>query len=142
VRLSDTYGPWQTSNNLIPHIISSILDNKNINIYGSGYQTRDWTHVFDICSGLFHVINNGTDGNIYNITSAHEFSNIEIAQIVCNTIGRGHELIKHVEKEVSIRFSMSNSKLKELGWYPKFKLKEGIYQTCQWYLNNKYFLRM
>lgn len=142
VRLSDTYGPWQTSNNLIPHIISSILDNKDINIYGPGYQTRDWTHVFDTCSGLFSVIDNGTDGNIYNITSGHEFSNIEVAQIVCNTIGKGHELIKHVEKEVALRFSMSNDKLKELGWTPQFKFKDGIAQTCQWYLNNKYFLRM
>lgn len=142
VRLSDNYGPWQTSGNLIPHIINSILENQDINIYGSGYQTRDWTHVFDTCSAILTIIDNGTNEETYNVTSKQEFSNIEVAQIICNTIGKGHELIKHVEKDVDIRFAMSNDKIKAHGWSPEMKLRDGIAQTYEWYMKNKWALKM
>ena len=142
VRPSNNYGPWQTTIGLIPHVIEGILDEKPILIYGTGYQTRDWTHVFDTCSAIFSVIENGTDGEIYNVTSKQEFSNIEVAQIVCNALGKGHELVKHVERGFDSRYAMANDKIKELGWSPQFRLKDGIAQTCQWYLNNKYVLKM
>jgi dTDP-glucose 4,6-dehydratase len=142
IRLSDNYGPWQTSDNLIPGIIDSILDEKDIIIHNTGYQTREWTHVFDTCSAIFSVIDNGADGETYNITSRQEFSNIEIVQIICNTIGKGHDLVKHVEKDVEVRYAMANDKIKALGWTSQFKFRDGISQTCQWYLNNKYVLKM
>lgn len=142
VRLSNNYGPWQTISDLVPHIIDGIIDNKQISIYGNGYQTRDWTHVFDTCSAICSIIEKGIDKEIYNITSKQEFSNIEIAQIICNTFGKGHDLIKHVEKTVDFRYAMTNDKIKGLGWSPQFKFREGIAQTCQWYLSNKYVLKM
>jgi dTDP-glucose 4,6-dehydratase len=142
VRLSNNYGPWQTKNDLIPQVIEGVLDNKPIIIYGTGSQTRDWTHVFDTCSALFTVIDNGINGEIYNITSKQEFSNIEVVQIICNSFGKGHELIKHVERNTDSRYAMDNDKIKKLGWSPQFKLKDGITQTCQWYLSNKYVLKM
>jgi len=142
VRLSDNYGPWQMANSLIPKVIDCIFDDKNIEINNSGLHTREWTHVFDTCSAIFSIIDNGIDGEIYNITSKQEFSNLEVVQIICNTLGKGHNLIKHVESGFNSRYSMSNDKIKELGWSPQFKFRDGITQTCQWYLNNKYVLKM
>lgn len=142
IRLSDSYGPWQTVNNLIPNIINSIFKETNINIYGSGYQTRDWTHVLDICSALFTIIESGKDKEIYNVTSKQEFSNLEVAQLICNVFGKGHELINHVEKDVIKRYAMNNDKIKILGWEPQLKLRDGLTQVCQWYLNNKYVIQM
>lgn len=141
VRLSDNYGPWQTSTHLVPWIIDCILSEKDINI-NSGAHTKEWTHVFDTCSALFNIIDNGIDKEIYNITSKHEFSNLEVVQIICNTIGKGHELIKHVESNFNRRLPMTNEKIKALGWNPQFKFKDGISQTCQWYVSNKYVLKM
>ena len=142
VRLSNNYGPWQTTADLIPQVIDSIIDNKPIEIYGTGYQIRDWTHVFDTCSAILSVIENGIDKETYNITSKQEYSNIEVVQLICNIFGKGHDLIKHVEKDCSFRYAMTNDKIKELGWAPQFKFKDGIAQTCQWYLSNKYVLKM
>lgn len=142
-RLSNNYGPWQTSNHLIPNIIKNVLDDKEFDIYGDGHQIREWTHVFDTCLALVNIIDNGVDKEIYNITSKQEYKNIEVAQLVCNTLGKGHELMKHVERECDKRYSMSNDKIKSIGWEPQFKFKDGIVQACQWFVNNRYgFLKI
>lgn len=144
VRCCNNYGPWQTNEKFIPKIIHQIFENKNIPIYGKGNQVRDWIHVYDTCEALFKVIDNGVDNETYNITAKQEFMNLEIAQIICNNIGKGHDLLTHVEDRLGhdFRYSMTNNKIKNLGWEPKFKFKDGIKQTCQWYINNRYVLKM
>lgn len=144
VRLGNNYGPWQTKEKFIPKVIRSILDDEMISIFGQGNQVRDWTHVYDSCMALFSVIDNGINGEIYNVTAKQEFSNIEIAQKICNTIGKGFELIKNIENKPNhdLRRAMSNDKIKSLGWDYTYKFKDGIVQTCQWYLTNKYVLKM
>jgi dTDP-glucose 4,6-dehydratase len=144
VRACNNYGPWQTNEKFVPRIIHRVLNNEEIPVYGKGDQIRDWIHVFDTCSALFHVIDKGLDGEVYNITAKQEFMNLEVAQIVCNTLGKGHELLKHVEDRPGhdFRYAMTNDKIKELGWEPKFKFREGIQQTCQWYVTNQYVLNM
>jgi dTDP-glucose 4,6-dehydratase len=63
---------------------------------------------------------------------------------VCNTLEAGHELMKHVEDRPGhdFRYSMTNDKIKGLGWMPQVKFKDGIKQTCQWYVTNKFVLQL
>lgn len=142
IRPSACYGPWQTSDKFIPSIISSILNKREISIYGSGKQMTDWMHVFDLCKAIFQIIDSDINNNIYNITAKQEFMSLEVAQIVCNIIGEGHDLIKHVESEpgCNFRYATTNDKIKTLGWEPEFKFRDGIKETCQWYVTNKYVL--
>lgn len=144
IRLCNNYGPWQTSEKFIPKIIKSIFDENEISIYGQGNQVRDWIHVYDTCSALFNIIDNGIDGALYNITAKQEFTNLEVAQIVCNAIGRGHNLIKHISDITGndFRFSMNNDKIKSIDWIPQYKFRDGITQVCQWYVTNRYVLKM
>jgi dTDP-glucose 4,6-dehydratase len=39
------------------------------------------------------------------------------------------------------RYSMDSSKIRELGWKPNFKFKEGIINTVEWYMSNQWFLK-
>jgi dTDP-glucose 4,6-dehydratase len=144
VRASNNYGPWQTSEKFIPRIIHRVLNNEEVPIYGKGDQIRDWIHVYDTCTALWKVIDNAPNKEVYNITAKQEFMNLEVAQIVCNTLGKGHELLKHVEDRPGhdFRYSMTNDKIKALGWEPKFKFRDGIQQTCQWYVSNKFALQL
>ena len=144
VRLSNNYGPWQSSEKFIPRIIGSIINNEPILIHGQGNQLRDWIHVHDTCSALFTILDSGVDGEIYNVTAKQEFMNLEVAQIICNTLEKGHNLLKHVEDRPgnTYRFAMSNDQIKNLGWKPQFKFRDGIQQTCQWYITNQYVLKM
>lgn len=143
-RSSNNYGPRQTAEKLIPKAIKCIMDGQKIPIYGQGLQIRDWTHVFDNCSAIKTVLNSGKPNEIYNISANQELPNIEVIQKICNAMGRGHELISFIEdprKGHDFRYSIDSSKIRELGWKPTYKFKEGIADTVEWYSLNQYFLK-
>lgn len=143
-RSSNNYGPRQTPEKLIPKAIKCILDDKQIPIYGQGLQIRDWTHVFDNCSAIMTVLNNGVPNEIYNIAANQELPNVEAIQKVCNAMGKGHNLITHIPDPRpghDFRYSISSEKIRQLGWKPVYKFKDGIVDTVEWYNNNKWFLK-
>jgi dTDP-glucose 4,6-dehydratase len=144
-RSSNNYGPRQFHEKLVPKVIKCIEDGKQIPIYGQGLQIRDWTHVFDNCAAILSILNNGSDNEIYNISANQELPNIEVIQKICNVMGRGHELITHIEDPRGtghdFRYSVNSNKLRNLGWKPSFKFKDGIKETCEWYMSNKWFIK-
>ena len=144
IRPCNNYGPWQSTEKLIPRVISCILNNREIPVYGKGDNIRDWLHVYDTCSALLSVIDSGVPNEVYNITAKQEFINLEVIQIICNTLESGHHLIKHVEDRSrnDFRCAMTNDKIKSLGWKPQHKFRDGIQQTCQWYVSNQYVLNI
>ena len=83
----------------------------------------------------------GEPNQTYNISANQELSNIEVFQRVCNTLGRGHELVKHIDDRPGHDFRYS-SKLRKIGWEPQFKFSDGIIDCCQWYINNQFFLQI
>lgn len=143
-RLSNNYGPWQTKERFIPNIIKNIFNNTKTQLYGDGMHLREWTHVYDTCNALFKIINECEMNTEYNISSNHEFTNLEVFQRVCNALGRGHDLLEFIEDKVGneYRHSIDNSKLKGLGWAPEYKFNNGVSETLQWYLNNPWILKL
>lgn len=143
-RSSNNYGPRQTPEKLIPKSIKCILEGRKIPIYGKGLQIRDWTHVFDNCAAILTVLNNGKPNETYNISANQELPNIEVIQKVCNAMGKGHDLISFIEdprKGHDFRYSIDSSKIKELGWKPSYRFKEGIVDTVEWYKMNQWMLK-
>jgi len=143
-RSSNNYGPRQTPEKLIPKAIKCIMNNVPIPIYGKGLQIRDWTHVFDNCSALMTVLQKGADNEIYNISAKQEFTNIEAIQEVCNAMKTGHNLISFIDDPRAshdFRYAVDTGKIKELGWKPNFKFKEGVADTICWYMDNKWFMK-
>ncbi len=143
-RSSNNYGPRQTPEKLIPKAIKCVVSDQKIPIYGQGLQIRDWTHVFDNCAAIMTVLNNGQPNETYNISANQELPNIEVIQKVCNAMGRGHELISFIEdprRGHDFRYSIDSSKIRELGWKPNFKFREGIAETVEWYKINQWFLK-
>lgn len=143
-RSSNNYGPRQTPEKLIPKAIKCIMDGKKIPIYGQGLQIRDWTHVFDNCAAIMAVVNQGKPNEIYNISANQEFPNIEVIQNICNAMGKGHDLISFIEdprKGHDFRYSVDSSKIRELGWKPDYKFREGIVETVEWYKLNQWMLK-
>lgn len=143
-RSSNNYGPRQTPEKLIPKAIKCITQGQPIPLYGQGLQIRDWTHVYDNCSALLTVLNNGQPNEVYNISANQELPNVEVIQKVCNAMGAGHDLISFIEdprKGHDFRYSVDASKIKDLGWKPSIKFKEGIIDTVEWYKINQWFLK-
>ena len=145
-RCCNNYGPRQSTKNLIPKIIKNIINKEPVPIYGKGDQLREWIHVADNCFAVFHILEHAPPNEIYNISAGHEVSNLEMFHMICDIMEAGqdgHDLLTFVEdrKGHDFRYSVDFSKIKSIGWKHKFKLKSGLNQCINWYLNNRWFLR-
>ena len=94
-RCSNNYGPYHFPEKLIPLIIKNILEGKRLPVYGDGTNVRDWLYVEDHCKAIDIVLNNGTDGEVYNVGGHNEEQNIEIVKLTISTI---HEIMKNEPK--------------------------------------------
>lgn len=137
---SNNYGPYHFPEKLIPLIITNLCENKKIPIYGDGMQIRDWLFVEDHCSAIDEIIHRGKIGETYCIGGASEKTNIEIAKLILQELGRDECFIEHVKDRPGHdrRYAIDFSKIKnELGWQPQVSFKEGIRRTIEWYKKNE-----
>ena len=139
-RCSNNYGPYQNPEKLIPLIITNLAMNKKIPIYGDGKNIRDWLHVDDHCKAIYNVLKFGSAGEIYNIGGGKELTNLEIAGIILEKMGKNSDSITFVENRLGHdqRYSVNASKIKlELGFSPNTEFQTGIDSTLDWYLRNE-----
>lgn len=148
---SNNYGPYHFPEKLIPHTIINAINGKEIPVYGSGKQIRDWLYVEDHAEALFKVITKGTIGETYNIGGKNEKTNIEVVKKICQILDKKikdkpknissySELIKHVSDRPGhdMKYSIDISKIyNDLGWSPHETFDTGLEKTVNWYLNNR-----
>tara|TARA_B100000575_G_C23102270_1_gene636006 strand:- start:570 stop:1595 length:1026 start_codon:yes stop_codon:yes gene_type:complete len=141
---SNNYGPRQHPEKLIPKLIYSILNNKNLPIYGKGLNSREWIFVDDHCEALIQVSKKGKIGNFYNIGSNLNFNNLQITksliQIAKSKLKIGENAkIKFVKDRPGhdLRYALNSNKImKNLKWKPKVGILKGLEKTFDWYLKN------
>ncbi len=141
-RACNNFGPRQQLKNLVPKVIRCIVNEESIPVYGQGAQMREWIHVSDNCKAILAIMK-GPANEAYNISAGYEISNIELVHHLCNSLEGGHNLITFVKDRAGhdFRYAIDSSKLRELGWSPSLKFKDGLKDTCDWYLRNRWFLR-
>ncbi|AEH07428.1 dTDP-glucose 4,6-dehydratase [Methanothermococcus okinawensis] len=140
-RCTNNYGPYQFPEKLIPKTIIRASKDLKIPIYGKGDNIRDWLYVLDHCSGIETVLEKGEKREVYNISSNNEKMNIDIAKMILELLNKPLDLIEFVEDRPGhdVRYSLDSSKLKELGWKPKYDFKEGLKETVNWYMDNEWW---
>lgn len=139
-RCTNNYGPCQFPEKLIPKTIIRASLGLKIPIYGSGRNIRDWIHVIDHCRAVETVMNFGKSGEIYNISSNSERTNLEVVNTILEALGEDESSIEFVEDRPGhdLRYSLDSSKLRrDLGWEPKQSFEQGIVDTIRWYKENK-----
>jgi dTDP-glucose 4,6-dehydratase len=134
-RGSNTYGPHQYPEKLIPLFVTNALDGEPLPLYGDGRQVRDWLHVEDHCAGIELVLHEGRPGEAYNIGGGDEHENIEIARRIIELTGADPALLRHVDDRPGHdrRYALDTAKLRALGWAPQRSLEEGLRETVEWY---------
>lgn len=139
-RCCNNYGPYQYREKFIPTCISKALHGEPIPIYGDGTNVREWIHVSDHCTAIIKALFSGTSGEIYNIGSGEEISNIDMAQKILSILGKSRDLIINVNDRPGHdrRYALCSDKAKkELGWSCSNKFDAGILETVLWYKNNQ-----
>ena len=137
-RTSNNFGKYQFPEKLIPKtIIRNYLD-MEIPLYGNGKNKRDWIYVDDNVRAILTILYKGKDGDIYNISSNNELSNIEIANSIFNIMNKQGK-IKFVSDRPGhdVRYSINSDKLKKLGWVPEYSFYDALRITINWYMENK-----
>jgi len=146
---SNNYGPFQFPEKLIPFMILSGVNKKELPIYGDGKNIRDWIYVEDHCDAIEAVINKGKVGETYNIGGNEEKTNLEVVKKICDILDsklplNGNENYKDLIVFVNdrpghdYRYAINNHKIKnDLGWSPIHTFEEAITKTVGWYLDNK-----
>lgn len=134
---SNNYGPRQHSEKFIPTIIRHIKHNQKIPIYGAGTNVRDWLFVDDHCEALMLIGEKAKTGARYNIGGGFETSNLGLAKMILDLMGKPESLISFVKdrKGHDLRYSMNSDKLyRELGWKAQTNIQDGLRKTLEWYL--------
>lgn len=138
-RCSNNYGPYQFPEKLIPLMIQNALKDKSLPVYGDGLHVRDWLYVEDHCRAVDLVLQNGRNGEVYNIGGQNERSNLQVVRTILEELGKPESLISYVKDRSGHdrRYAINADKIRnELGWLPKFNYEDGIKKTIHWYISN------
>lgn len=143
-RPSNNYGYYQYPEKFIPLLITSLLEDKPVPVYGDGKNIRDWIFVEDCCAGIAAILDRGKAGEVYNVGGESEKRNIDIVRMILGLLGKDESYIKFVKDRPAhdYRYALDNTRIrKELGWAPKISLENGLARTVDWFRNNPQWWR-
>jgi len=143
-RSSNNLGPFQFPEKLIPLVITNVLENKPIPVYGDGLNVRDWIYVGDHCRALDTVLQKGKPGEVYNIAANEEKTNLELIHRLLDIMGKSRELITFVADRPGHdrRYALDMTKISTaLGWKPAYSFEKALSATVDWYIKNEAWWR-
>jgi dTDP-glucose 4,6-dehydratase len=143
-RGSNTYGPYQYPEKLIPLFVTNLLEGERVPVYGDGLQVRDWLYVDDHARGIAHVLEHGTPGEVYNLGGGNSRTNLEITRELVRLTGRTYEdSVRHVTDRPGHdrRYALDASKARALGWSPRTDFANGLARTVSWYKEHQNWWR-
>ena len=132
-RGSNTYGPFQYPEKLLPLFLTNALDGDPLPMYGDGNQVRDWLYVEDHCAGIEAALRKGRAGEAYNIGGGEEATNREITGLVLEHTGADASLVRRVEDRAGHdrRYSLDTTKARaELGLGSRDRTRPGLPTHC------------
>ena len=138
-RAGNNYGPFQFPEKFIPLIVSNALEDRPLPLYGDGLQVRDWLYVEDHCRALDLLLERGETGQIYNIGTGRERTNLEVERTALDLLGKPQSLISFVEDRPAHdrRYALDCTKLNNSpGWRASVEFADGIRRTVEWYVGH------
>jgi len=142
-RGSNTFGPFQYPEKIVPLFITNAIDDLPLPLYGDGLNVRDWIYVLDHCEAIDVVLHRGAPGEIYNIGAGNELPNIELTRLILKLLGKPESLIQYVRDRPGHdrRYSLDCSKIRALGWRCRYSFEEALEGTVRWYVENEWWWR-
>ena len=138
-RGSNTYGPYQHPEKLIPLFVTNAIDGQPLPLYGDGRQRRDWLYVSDHAGAIDFVLRHGQAGAVYNIPGGTELANREVVERLLAHLGKPWSLVRQVEDRPGHdrRYAMDGSRLEALGWRNRVGFDEGLANTIGWFVEHQ-----
>ena len=149
VRSMNIFGERQHPEKFIPKTVKAILDNKKVLIHGfpGRISSRCWIHARTIADTLIFLMDKSEPEEIYNI-EGEERDVLSLANRMSRII-KGRDLkekeIEYIDQHTArpghdLRYALDGTKLKKMGWQPKFTLEESFDKMIKWMVEHKRWL--
>jgi dTDP-glucose 4,6-dehydratase len=148
INVMNAMGERQHVEKFIPKVIQKVLNDELVEIHSypdkktSG--TRYYIHARNIAAGVLFLLENGTIGESYNLTGEKEVSNLEMAQIIADTIGKplNYEMVDfHSDRPGhDLRYGLDGNKMKKMGWSLPIDFETSLRNTVKWTVDNQIWL--
>jgi GDP-L-fucose synthase len=127
---------------VIPAMIEkfSTVSSGPITLWGDGSPRREFLYSHDMADACIFLMNSDKTGNsdLINIGSGDDISIKDLSELVSNVVGFTGNIIWDSNKPNGTpKRPLDFSKIKQLGWKPKFSLQSGLEKTYHWYINNR-----
>lgn len=149
LRLTNTYGPGMrvkdARQTFLGIWVRLLIEGKPIKVFGDGLQLRDFNYVDDCVEALLLAgSSDAANGKVYNLGSTEVIGLKDLAKMMVGLgYGGSYELIPFPpeRKAIDIGDYYSDFSLiaKELGWQPKFGLREGLQRSLTYYQANHHY---
>ena len=137
-RGSNTYGPYQFPEKIIPLFITNALQDLPLPIYGDGSAVRDYLYVDDHVRAIATVLSNGEPGRAYNVGARAEVSGVAVADAVLELCAKPPSLKQFVTDRPGhdYRYALDVERIRPLGWQSRISFRDGMRLTVDWYQRN------
>lgn len=138
VRFFNVYGPRQNSNSEYSGVLSIVtkcLKNKQpFTLYGDGRQTHDFVYVEDVVDALIKIATETNEPTVYNIANGNEQALIDVIHTYEDIAGMKLDIVQREARKGDIQKSKADvSKLKSIGFEPKWSLHDGLMNYWKYY---------
>jgi len=142
LRPTNNYGVNQNAEKLIPLSVKLLQRGKKIRLHDEGEPYRNWLHAEDTANAVLAIVESGTSDEIFNVAGGFEQKNKDTVKKIIDcyfsnqTNWRDHIDLSYVRPGQDIRYSLDDTKLRNLGWTPKKNFDDEIAGIIQHYKNN------
>jgi dTDP-glucose 4,6-dehydratase len=142
-RGSNTIGPFQYPEKVVPVFVTNALDDQPLPVYGDGGALRDYIYVTDHCAGIDTVLHRGVQGEVYNVGAGNQIDTLLLSRGILSRLGKPESLIQFVPDRPGHdrRYSLDTTKLRALGWSPGCAFESALDATVNWYVENQWWWR-
>jgi dTDP-glucose 4,6-dehydratase len=160
VRSNNVYGPHQypesqcfscvfriyrlltDESEIIPKFACLLNRGQPVVLHGDGSPTRRYLYAADAADAFDTILHKGQPGQIYNVGSSDEVSNLALCGKILTSMGIPHDTPEQYRRWVKYthdrpfndrRYAVDGTKLRRLGWEQKTGIEEGLRRTVDWY---------
>jgi len=139
-RLFTVYGERGVENHAVMAMIArAFIRQDPFEVWGTGEQIRNWTHVSDIVSGMILAAERIEDGTAINLGTMERTRVIDAVKEITRYVGYSPKIETHPEMPTGPYNRVADNSLGKqlLGWEPKVRFLDGLHQTADWYFRVK-----
>lgn len=139
LRFFTVYGPRQRPDMAICKFTRLIDEDREIQLYGDGKSSRDYTYIDDIVDGIIAAMDLNCNFEIFNLGSSEPIKLLDLIELIEKGLGKkARKNFSEMQAgDVMHTYADLTKSDKSLGYCPKVNIAKGINRFIEWYKCNR-----